>query len=115
MNPNSIPKRLRSWVCTMAAIFIAATAYGQPSTQPGGAITINDNANASPYPSTVLVTNYVGAISRVTVTLSGITHGYPDDIDVVLRAPNGEQVKLLSDVGGQFDVGNLDVTLDSTA
>lgn len=118
MNPNSIPKRLSSWVYyCLAAIFIASTAFGQgaPSTQAGGAITINDAANASPYPSTVLVTNYVGAITRVTVTLNGVTHGYPDDIDAVLEAPNGERVSLWSDAGGQNDVNGVDVTLDSSS
>ncbi|MBC8002373.1 MAG: proprotein convertase P-domain-containing protein, partial [Opitutaceae bacterium] len=117
MNPNSIPKQFSSWVCyCLAAIFIASTAFGQgtPSTQPGGAITINDAANASPYPSTVLVTNYVGAITRVTVTLSGVTHGYPDDLDVVLESPDGERVTLWSDAGGQFDVNSVDLTFDSS-
>lgn len=122
MNPNSIPKRLKSWVCSLAAIFIAVTAFGHiivqtgpPSITPGGSITIADTNATS---STVVVTNFVGHITRVTVTLNGVTHGYPDDIDIVLQGPaagGSKQVKLFSDAGGQFDIGNTDVTLDSTA
>ena len=123
MNPNSIPKQLSSWVYyCLAAILIASTAFGQPipqtgppSTQPGGAITITDAGNGSPYPSTVLVTNYSGHVTRVTVTLTGVTHGYPDDVDVVLESPSGDKVVLWSDAGGQLDVSSVDLTFDSSS
>jgi hypothetical protein len=40
---------------------------------------------ASPYPSDINVAGVLGAISDVKVTLIGVTHTFPDDIDVLLR------------------------------
>jgi hypothetical protein len=39
-------------------------------------ITINDNAAATPYPSTITVTGLSGVINKVTVTLTNINHTF---------------------------------------
>jgi len=116
MNPNSIPKRISSWVLyCIASILMAGTAFGQFTVTQTGAITINDNASATPIPSQIGISNVVGTIEKVTVRLTGVTHGYPDDIDIVLRAPNGEEVLLMSDSGGQFDINAVELTFSQSA
>jgi hypothetical protein len=54
-------------------------------------ITIVDLAPASPYPSSITVTGLVGTISKVTATITNLSHGSPDDIDMLLVGPNGRE------------------------
>ena len=51
----------------------------------------------------------------VNVVLRGITHPYPDDIDVMLVAPDGRSTILMSDVGGGTSVTGVMVTIDDQA
>jgi subtilisin-like proprotein convertase family protein len=71
---------------------------------------------AAPYPSTIAVRGLKkGKILDVNVILHQLSHAYPDDIDVLLVAPNGRNVIVLSDVGGSTAVTNITLTLDDTA
>jgi len=63
-------------------------------------IVITDNSPASPYPSTNVVSGLAGAILDVNVTLHGLTHTYPDDVNILLVSPGGQAVMLMSDAGG---------------
>ncbi|HMJ88507.1 MAG TPA: Calx-beta domain-containing protein, partial [Candidatus Acidoferrum sp.] len=73
--------------------------------QNANAIIINDPdgsapmAPASPYPSTITVSGVGGPVNGLTVTLFNITHNYPDDLDILLIAPDGRRVMLMSDAG----------------
>jgi subtilisin-like proprotein convertase family protein len=85
-------------------------------------INVADRAsNSSPpglgslYPSTINVSGLSGAVTRVRVTLHGITHAFPDDLDFLLVAPNGQQVLLVSDAGGGGDLNNATITVDQSA
>jgi subtilisin-like proprotein convertase family protein len=69
---------------------------------------------ATPYPSNIAVAG-VGVIEKVTVTLSGIEHTFPDDIDMLLVGPGGQKVMLMSDAGGSLDVNGLNLTFDDAA
>ncbi len=64
------------------------------------AITITDNAAGSPYPATLTVPALTGAVTKVTATLTGYGHTWPQDTDVLLVGPGGQKVILMSDVGG---------------
>jgi len=75
------------------------------------AITINDGATASPYPSQIQVSGLTGSVGSVRVTLTGFTHGFPDDVDVLLVSPSGKAVTIMSDVGGSTAVTGLNLTL----
>lgn len=75
-------------------------------------ITIADFAQAAPYPSTIQVTAAFDEVGDVDVTLSGLTHEFPDDVDVVLVGPGGASVVLLSDAGGVDPVQAIDLTFD---
>jgi subtilisin-like proprotein convertase family protein len=86
------------------------------------AITINDSGTppttADLYPPTISVTGLDGqSISHLTVTLSGLTHTFPSDLDILLAGPNGQVSMLMSEVGGntRFPVSNLTLTLDDSA
>lgn len=63
----------------------------------GGAITINDNANASPYPSAITVSGVTGTITSVRVKLNAFTHSFPTDVDIFLVAPDGKVAVVMSD------------------
>jgi hypothetical protein len=54
---------------------------------------------ASPYPSTLFVP-ISGTVSGARVTLTNLNSPCPNDLDVVLVAPNGQSVLFLSDAGG---------------
>ena len=70
-------------------------------------ITIFDGQPASPYPSTISVAGLTGVVSRVALTLLGVTHTFPGDIDALLVGPAGQAVLFLSDAGGTFDLTNV--------
>ena len=70
---------------------------------------------ASPYPSTISVSGLTGTVGKVTVTLRGFAHTFPDDVDVLLVGPTGEKVLLMSDCGGNPNVTDLTLTLDDDA
>lgn len=113
MNPKSIPKRISSWVLLcFASFFLAVTAFGQIVVPNNTPITIRDNNTADPYPATIRVTGYTGVVEKVVVRLNDITHAYPDDIDILLLAPSGKQVVLMSDAGGQTNLDNVDLEFD---
>ncbi len=70
---------------------------------------------AAPYPSTLGVAGVPGTILKVTVQLTGLTHTFPGDIDVLLVGPGGTQALILSDTGSGTDVSGINVLLDDDA
>jgi uncharacterized repeat protein (TIGR01451 family) len=80
-----------------------------------GAIIIPDHGPASPYPSTISVSGLTGLVGKVTVSLNGVTHAFPDDIGIVLVSPSGQKVVLMSDTGGGYSITNLNLTFDDAA
>jgi subtilisin-like proprotein convertase family protein len=85
-------------------------------------ITINDRASntgppgtASLYPSNITVSGLTGTVTQVKVTLNGLSHTFPDDIDILLVAPGGQRSLLMSDAGGGSGLTNVNVTFDQSA
>ena len=78
------------------------------------AVAIPDFGTASPYPSTILVGTQCNPIAELRVTLLGLHHDYPDDLDILLVGPDGTAVALMSDAGGSY-VTDADVTFDDHA
>ena len=94
-----------------------ATAHTASQTLPtasnAGPITFASSSGpASPFPSTITVPPSFGGTTNVSVTLTGFSHTWPADIDVLLVAPTGEGVILMSDVGGSTDVTSINLTFD---
>lgn len=63
-------------------------------------LVIPDAGPAVPYPSTIQVSGVVIRVDQVSVTISNLSHTYPDDLDLLLVGPLGQSALLMSDVGG---------------
>ena len=70
---------------------------------------------ATPYPSIINVSGISGTITNIQVSLSGLSHTYPDDIDMFLLGPGGQKVMLMSDAGGNPDASGINITFDDSA
>ncbi|MDR3457664.1 MAG: M12 family metallo-peptidase [Verrucomicrobiae bacterium] len=78
-------------------------------------ITINDNASASPYPSTIAVSGISTPVTKITATINGWSHTYASDVGMLLVSPGGQTVKLLDAVGGSSSINNIVLTFDDAA
>jgi PKD repeat protein/subtilisin-like proprotein convertase family protein len=76
-----------------------------------GLISIPALGAATPYPSSNLVSGVAGTVIKTTVTLSNLSHTYPDDVDILLVGPSGQNVMLMSDCGGKNSNAITAVTL----
>jgi hypothetical protein len=74
--------------------FFSTTGLG-PS---GGAGTFGP---ATSFPSSIEVAGLQGPLTKVTATMIGFGSGSPDDVDMLLVGPEGEQVMLMSDACGE--------------
>jgi subtilisin-like proprotein convertase family protein len=83
----------------------------------GSPITISATTGAaSPFPSEIKVAGFKqGKLLDVNVTLSGLSHTFPEDLDIQLESPNLRRAVIMSDVGDGTDVSNLTLTLDDQA
>jgi subtilisin-like proprotein convertase family protein len=79
------------------------------------AVSIPASGIAEPYPSEIQVVNQVGLIAHVQVNLINFSHTSPDDVDLMLVAPSGRKVVLMSDVGGNNPVSNLSLSIEDAA
>lgn len=114
-------------IAICAAIWLSAAASivsAQTTTPSSGSITISDRANnpsnppppgqSNPYPATVNVAGLTGTLSNITVTLNNVSIPRQRDIDIILQAPTGQSIYLMSDTGDLNAVaGNL--TFDDAA
>jgi hypothetical protein len=78
-------------------------------------IAIPDSGPASLYPSSLSVSGLIGAVSSVGIALNGFSHTAPDDVDILLVAPGGRKVVVMSDVGGAIPVNNLNLAFIDSA
>ncbi len=75
-----------------------------------------DEGPASPYPSTIQVSNVTGYVSKVTATVSNLYHTYPNDIGILLVGP-GTNVVLMDAAADHASTAATGITLtfDSTS
>lgn len=66
--------------------------------------------SAAPYPSALSVAGVTGTVVGVKVKLNGVSHSFPDDLDIMLVGPTGAGVILMSDAGGGTDLVNTNFT-----
>jgi subtilisin-like proprotein convertase family protein len=69
---------------------------------------------ANPYPSTINVSGQ-GAVADVNVRLTGVSHTFPDDFEILLVGPTGVKVVLMADRGGDIDMTSATLVLDDAA
>ncbi len=67
------------------------------------------------YPSPITVSGLTGLVGRVMVTFTNVNHTYPDDIDMLLVSPGGQNVLLESHAGGGGALTNVSLTFDDYA
>lgn len=86
---------------SLSVVLSAMPAAVQATTFTGGAITVNDTATASPYPSTIVVSGLFTSLTSITLTLTNFSRSSrPDDLDMLLVGPTGATLIVFSDVGG---------------
>ena len=56
-----------------------------------------------------------GTVTKATVTLNQISHTYIHDVNVLLVGPGGQNVLLMSHVGGALGVTNINLGFDDAA
>jgi subtilisin-like proprotein convertase family protein len=78
-------------------------------------ISVVGEGPADLYPSVIAVPLPSAMVSTVRVTLYGVTHGRPRDLDVLLVGPTGIKVLLQSDAGGDGAVQGRRYTFDQAA
>ena len=76
-------------------------------------ITINASGPATPYPSVITVNGLpTTGVGVKNVILTGVNHTWAQDVDVLLQSPSGQNVILMSDVGGFVAIPNATYTFD---
>ncbi|MEK7780187.1 MAG: hypothetical protein AAB370_01640, partial [Verrucomicrobiota bacterium] len=78
-------------------------------------IAIPSTPPATPYPATINVSNLLGTLSRVTVTVSNLSHGASSELRLLLVGPNGESVVLMGAAGLFLPISNVTLTFDDAA
>jgi subtilisin-like proprotein convertase family protein len=92
---------------------VRAQAVALSNTMP---ITIPGFGAATPYPSTIEVSGPTGLmITDVDVTLTGLSHTWPSDLDILLAGPGGQHVMLLSDAGRALRLSGANLIFDDAA
>ncbi len=78
-------------------------------------LTIPAQGAANPWPSAVEVAGVSGRVLSLRVLLNDVSHGYPDDLDVLLVSPAGRVCALMSDVGRSYDLVHVKLVIDDAA
>ena len=96
---------------------LTITTNGSPTTFANYAtVALQDGiAPSSPYGTPINVTGTPGVITNLKVTLTGLSHARPRDIDILLVTPNGKSLTLMSDIGGIASASNINLTFDDAA
>jgi hypothetical protein len=107
---------------------LSGPAVGSPGT---AVLTINDTATqyrsttsinidnlpslVSPYPSTINVTGAANVIGSMRVSIYDYSHQFPDNVDLLLVGPQGQEFILMADAGGLNPVGPVTISFTDTA
>ncbi len=95
------------------AIFTFTLGTANNSFTNNSLIIINDNSTATPYPSVLNVSGVAGTVSKVTATVSNLSHGSISDVGMLLAGPTGTNTLLMGNVGSG-DVSDVDLTFDDS-
>jgi subtilisin-like proprotein convertase family protein len=95
-----VPEPLSASSTSVPTVTSSSTATGGPASVTNGAA---QNASIYPWNNTVAGLPTSG-VTVASVTINGVTHTFPDDLDILLQSPSGTNVVLMSDVGGGTDI-----------
>ncbi len=113
MSPTSVTTCSGSSTVLGAASSTNATLSSSPFNSTGGPATTTTGAaqNASIYPWNISVSGLpTTGVTVESVTINGITHTFPDDLDILLQSPTGTNVILMSDAGAGDNITGLTYT-----
>jgi subtilisin-like proprotein convertase family protein len=98
-------------------LFIVDDSAGQSGTLTAGwTLVVRTSKTASVYPAPIAVTGLSGPVTDVDVSLHGLQHTFPSDLDVLLVGPAGQRALVMSDVSnGDLASGTVDLDLDDEA
>lgn len=103
---SSFPRIGLAILTALAAAAGVARAQVFTSSAP---ISIPLSGPASVYPSVINVANLPQGIASISVRLTGLSHTFTNDIDIMLVSPTGSRFTLLSDVGSAGAIVNADL------
>ena len=131
LSPAKVVALLAAMLGAVAAGGLVASAASAATFSNNDGITINDGSEncsgtpttapgkADPYPSEITVSGLGSSVSDVNVTLSGLSHTYPDDVGVLLVGPQDQKTILMTDVGSSNTSSNpvsgVNLTFDDEA
>jgi subtilisin-like proprotein convertase family protein len=78
-------------------------------------ITIPSGGAATPYPSTIAASGFGTSLTDVNVHLYDMNHTWPNDVDILVVGPQGQNLIIMSDAGGSLDIVNVDLVFDDAA
>jgi subtilisin-like proprotein convertase family protein len=97
-------------------LFITTTTMGPTQFNAPTLVRIHDRWGfGTPNPSTITVSGAGDTIVTVAVTLHGVTHPNPDDLEFLLVGPTGAAFSFASDAGGGNAITDVTFTLDDDA
>lgn len=99
---------------TNFTLTVAAPGIGAGIFNRTNSISLPAASVASAYPSTNSVAGLTGTITNLTLTLKGLTHTAPHDLEMMLVSPGGQKTVFFSRVGGG-SANNVTVTVDDAA
>jgi hypothetical protein len=93
-------------------VAVPSSAAGATTTfQNSSPITIPASGNATPYPSSIVVSGLQPVVSNLTVTLHAFSHQNPIEVGSVLVAPDGRAMLLHFCVGGNTSISPVTFSL----
>ena len=122
-NVDAMARAMKTSLAAAALILFAAQGRAGTFTfSNSNPIAINDVGNpptlGSSYPSSISISGLdFQTISHLSITLDGLSHTFPSDLDIILAGPGGQLSMLMSEVGGntRLPVTDLTLTLDDLA
>ena len=114
------PARYVALLGVVSLLVLVGAARAATTFTSAGPITLQGFAGtggtSTPYPSTIAVSGVTGTVTKVVVTLTGLTKpgASVKDLDFLLVSPLGEKMILLSDAGNG-GVNDITLVFDDTA
>lgn len=98
-----------------SSIMIGRPVGGAPATFTNSdPITIPSSGAASPYGSPIEVSGLTGR-KNIRLELTGLSHQFPNDLDMLLVGPGGQKFIFMSDTGGSVAVSGINLAFDDRA
>lgn len=98
----------------LIALGASAVQAGSLTFSNGAGIAIPSYGPANPSPSEITVSGVTGTVTKVTATLSDLSHSYYADLGVLLVGPGGQSVVLMNYAGDGW-VEGVSYTFDDDA